>query len=224
MEVNQKIVIRTLEKQDIPALEDIVRKTWNYDQLCERPQTARTLASLYLKACLIQKTLALTALVDGRPAGVIMGQGKEKPRRRYLWMLKAVSLALTRDGRRVCRFYKNIDQTDKQLLSQSSGQADGELVFFVLDENARGLGVGGKLWQAMQEYFLQQGCRRIYVFTDNSCNYGFYEHQGFIRTGFQLQSIPIPGETRTLEMYIYEKELSREIANLKPASKLSELT
>ena len=71
MENNVKL--RELKKQDLPILEDVIRKTWDYDKFA-MPKTARKLAKVYLAACLTNQTYTRVAEVDGNPVGLILGK------------------------------------------------------------------------------------------------------------------------------------------------------
>lgn len=52
-----------------------------------------------------------------------------------------------------------------------------------MSSKARGNGVGKRLFQDLLAYVRSQDINRFYLFTDTSCNYGFYEHQGLVRCG-----------------------------------------
>ena len=51
------IILRPFQKDDIPALESIIRKTWKYDELCS-PKTAALLAKVFLSSCLTNYTFS----------------------------------------------------------------------------------------------------------------------------------------------------------------------
>lgn len=68
-----KIILRELRKADFKALENVIRKTWNYDKFAT-PKAAEKLAKVYLSTCLANQTYARVAEVDGIPAGLILGK------------------------------------------------------------------------------------------------------------------------------------------------------
>lgn len=78
--MEEKTVLRDYERKDAPFLQDIIRKTWQYDRFCS-PGTAKRLSRLYLAGCMANQTFMKVAEVGGRPAGVIMGKdcGAWKP-------------------------------------------------------------------------------------------------------------------------------------------------
>ena len=53
--MENSVKLRELKKRDLPALEDVIRRTWNYDKFAT-PKTARKLAKVYLATCLTNQT------------------------------------------------------------------------------------------------------------------------------------------------------------------------
>lgn len=45
--MEERIILRDYEKKDAPFLQDIIRKTWQYDRFCSS-KTAERLSRLYL--------------------------------------------------------------------------------------------------------------------------------------------------------------------------------
>ena len=68
------VTYRDLEKKDYPYIEKIIRDTWNYDSICDKPSTAKQMAKVYLRGCLTQKTFARVAVCRDRVVGIIIGQ------------------------------------------------------------------------------------------------------------------------------------------------------
>ena len=48
----------------------------------------------------------------------------------------------------------------------------------------------------------------MYLFTDSTCNYGFYDHMGFKKIKEHLISISSEGKPMDLNVFFYEKILS----------------
>ena len=90
-------LFRPLRREDYPALEEIIRNTWNYDRLTPRPAVARRMARLYLQSCLLCHTFSQVAVQDGVPVGIILARhGRAKgPRLSH-------RLAVLDDGRLQC--------------------------------------------------------------------------------------------------------------------------
>lgn len=184
--IQKGTVFREYREQDRSALEDIVRMTWHYDALCS-PKTAARLAKVYLSSCLANQTYTQVAVIDGMPAGIIMANDRKEHRcplhLRAKMITAVISLYLSREGRSVTKIFGCVNGIDKDLLKQCGWNYRGELAFFAVSEKYRGKGVGKRLFQKASEYMRGQGITEFFLFTDTSCNYQFYEHQGMIRRG-----------------------------------------
>lgn len=75
METGRMITMefREFRKEDTPALEGIIRKTWNYDKFAG-PKTAQKLARVFLSNCLANQTFSQVAVENGKPMGIILGK------------------------------------------------------------------------------------------------------------------------------------------------------
>lgn len=119
--MENNIKLRELKKQDLPALENVIRKTWDYDKFAT-PKTARKLAKVYLATCLTNQTYTRIAEVDGVPAGLILGKNIEKHHCPLKYRLRQISalcgLLISKEGHGILNFYKNVDEIYSQLLKQ----------------------------------------------------------------------------------------------------------
>lgn len=204
--MNQLIFLREFQKTDRPALEQIIRETWNYDRFCSK-KTAKKLARVYLDSCLADQTYTQVALMKDTPVGIIMAKkiaACRCPLRLRLNLgFSVVSLLSSQEGRAVFRAFWEVDKIDRDLLSESKPY-DGELAFFAVSRSCRGIGIGKMLFQRAIEYMKAQKISSFYLFTDTSCNYGFYEHQGMRRKGAKECSMEIGGQTEKFEFFLYD--------------------
>jgi len=206
--MNKTVVIRRFYKEDAPALEDVIRKTWKYDAFCSSDTAAR-LAHVYLYSCLANQTFTAVAIVDGKPCGIIMAKHIQKHRCPFSLKLQSllaiVRLLIKREGREICSFYGKIRNVDQELLDGSGQTYGGELSFFVLDEAVRGLGIGKQLYAAALTYMRQENIQSFYLlYTDSSCNYGFYEHRGMQRRGETEMVVKLAGQQALMKFFLYD--------------------
>ena len=75
---------------------------------------------------------------------------------------------------------------------------------FALSPEYRGLGIGKKLFQCLLNYMQSEGIKEFYLYTDTSCNFGFYEHQGMKRQQQHKQFVNVRGQKGELEFYVYD--------------------
>lgn len=205
--MQNNVKLRELKKQDIPALEDVIRKTWDYDKFAT-PKTARKLAKVYLATCLTNQTYTRVAEVDGVPVGLIFGKDIEKhhcPLKYRLHQISALcGLLISKEGRGILNFYKGVDDIDSQLLKQCSKDYKGEIALFALAPEYRGLGIGKMLFHCLLAYMKSQSISDFYLYTDTSCNFGFYEHQGMVRQQQYKHFVNMKGQKGEMEFYLYD--------------------
>lgn len=202
------ICYREYEAEDAEFIEDIIRETWQYERFCST-KTARKLAHLYLVNCLSEQTFAQVAVSDDIPVGILLGRDlKMKPHSLWFQRLWAsAKLLCSNEGRKVAKAFSAINDVDQQLLKESGVGYDGELVFFALNAEYRGLGIGKELFQRNLDYMRKQQLKSFFLYTDSSCNYGFYEHQGMQRCKEIKYAVPID-VVNEMKFFLYEFHFS----------------
>ena len=205
--MSEPIIFREFEESDRLALEQVILETWCYDRFCAS-ETAAQLASVYLSSCLANQTFTQVTLVDGVPVGIIMGKNRTTHKCPFSLRLKMmrsiVKLLISKEGHRVSKIFGCVDGIDKELLSLCPTHYQGELAFFAISQNCRGKGIGKVLFQKVVEYMRSQKIHNFYLFTDTSCNYGFYEHQGMVRQQQYKHLVNMKGQKVELEFYLYD--------------------
>lgn len=106
-------------------------------------------------------------------------------------------------------------QDDKHAIDTLSDRAaagyPAEVVLFILAPQARGLGIGRRLFDTGLDLMRRAGAGRYFLYTDTASDYGFYEHRGLRRIGEELGSHDTFGEP--LDRFIYADTLAREDAS-----------
>lgn len=205
--MENQIILREFQKKDTCEIENIIVEAWHYNDLCSS-KTARKLAKVFLSSCLANQTYTQVAVENNIPIGIIMGKNISTHRCsiKYRWkqILSIIRLYLSSEGRKVSKIFANVSEIDKQLFEETEKTYQGELAFFAVSESARGKGVGKELFKAMLQYMKEQKIDNIYLFTDTSCNYGFYEHQGMIRCGEIQQKFMVHNQKADMTFFIYD--------------------
>ncbi|MBU9738885.1 N-acetyltransferase [Diplocloster agilis] len=210
MDLNQNLLknvtYRPIQKSDYPILADLISDTWGYKKFSS-PKTAFRMGMLYLRGCLADQTYSCVAVKRGTPVGLILGRGK-KPgimalHHRLAQLPWILALLLTREGRSVARMFGGFSDIDSNLLKESGKQFDGELTLFVIRSDQRGAGIGNTLFGNFLYYLKSQCVKNFYLFTDTTCNYGFYEHKGLARIGEKSVKTPIQPD-KEMQFFLYE--------------------
>lgn len=200
-----QITFREIHKSDYNTLSKLISDTWNFEKYCS-PKVARKMSMLYLFSCLTNQTFTCVAENNGEAVGIIMGKDEEKHRKplKYVFreLFSLISVIFSKEGRKVLKFFHEFDKIDKALLEKCGMFFEGELAFFAVRSDQQGTGIGKNLYNRFLDYMNSQDIESFFLFTDSSCNYGFYEHQGIDRleaTKFSLR----PYSEEDMMFYLY---------------------
>lgn len=83
------------------------------------------------------------------------------------------------------RFFEVMKQANHDLLAQSESDSDFELVLFAVSSEARGLGVGSRLWTTPNAIWRPKGHQRHSSSPTTDCTWEYYEHRGMRRAAEQ---------------------------------------
>lgn len=209
MEKNS-IQFRPIVRADYDALEKIICDTWDYERFSSA-RAAKSLSRLNLASSLANQTYSCVAVSNGEPVGFILGKNEKthraSPRHIMHLFISAITLLASRDGRYILKQFKGYNQINDELFSQNTHDFAGEVAFFVVRSDQRGTGVGKELFAGLQNYMKSQNISDYYLYTDSTCNYGFYEHHGLKR---------ICEKKRRLKAY-HNKEISFFMYGLSPS-------
>ena len=98
-----------------------------------------------------------------------------------------------------------MDEIYSQLLKQcDKDYRGGEIALFALSPEYRGLGIGKMLFHSVLAYMKSQSISDFCLYTDTSCNFGFYEHQGMVRQQQYKHLVNMKGQKVELEFYLYD--------------------
>lgn len=92
----------------------------------------------------------------------------------------------------------------EELLKRNDKGFDGGLTLFAVSDKSQGLGIGKNLLNLVKDYWDNNNTKQIYLFTDDKCNYGFYDYNNFKRIDNEL--VNVDGEV--LDVYIYTYNLN----------------
>ncbi|KAA8822070.1 GNAT family N-acetyltransferase [Bifidobacterium vespertilionis] len=188
------MIMRPMSRDDYPALIEMVRRMWYGDPDMDT-RVSRALAKADFEATLSRTTEAWVSETPDGLSGVILGgvAGRRSWRRmlsslRHLRRAAGILLPLlaSREGRRGIRGMLRINAADDRLLRDATrdrGRYDAEVTLLLVEANVRGGGVGRRLFDRMMRTFRAAGVERFFLFTDTTCNFGFYDHLGLVRCG-----------------------------------------
>ncbi len=209
------IIYREIEKSDYKGIKSLINTTWNIDSHIRNKKTLDKVLDMYLRLCLMESSYGRVAVKDGSIVGIVLGNANND-KKRYGVLSHALTIlvnALTipfssKTDRRNIIEYRKIDKAYHELIAGKKNLFEGEVVFLAVSEDFRGFGIGKTLINALKNYFKAFSVKSIYVYTDTSCNYGFYDSQGFILSGVKDVNMKRDSEPFQLTVFMYSYELS----------------
>lgn len=208
------VLYRNVEEYDYPEIEQLINSTWKFDEIISDKQTLHIALSLYLNAVLQASTYGQVAVYEGKVIGVIFGSAKQCVKKHTSLEKHAMDLFDHIENEAHSTFfiaYKEVIlETYKELLEKTNQEFDGAVEFFAVSSEYRGLHVGSHLMNYLFDYFNEQKVNSIYVYTDTTCNYGYYDHRGFVLRGeksvvFNLEPAKIP-----MNIFIYSYDFEKK--------------
>ena len=208
----RSVTLRRPAVGDDAAFTAIIRDAW----YAGHPGPCGLLmASIDWESCLAGATEALVAAdkETGSPLGVILVRVAELDHRPFLnrhrrrAMRDGARLVATPGGFRGFLELNAIGAIDRLLLREAVRARGGrpypaEIVLFIVSPEARGRGVGGRLFRAAMLYLHKHDVADYFLFTDTSCDVGFYDHQGLTRMA--ARNLTDPGTSATTTFYVCE--------------------
>lgn len=212
------IKYRPIEERDYPTVCGIISDSFGLPGYVGNSAVLSAFKKQYLYSCLAEAGYTCVAEKEGSVVGVIMGNAKSHAHfcsktvnslKTLYYLLKMQWLA--KRNHENASEYKKLHAIYNGFTKKHGGEFDGVLTLFAVAESARGHGVGKQLWHNLKEYLVSNGVRKIYLFTDSTCNTGFYDSQGFKRIESQIMPSTRNGEKTTMDVFLYIYQLEEKI-------------
>lgn len=204
-----EIIYRQIKEADYEDVIALINSTWEIDQYLQSDRTLKRALSILLSGCLSTSTYGMVATTQGSVVGFILGRAKNDKKRplktthglRILKDLIAISFAHKADRKNI-KEYLRIPKVYQELIK--GRKYAGEVVFFAVSSEYRGMGIGKRLMNDLKDYFSKMSAESISVFTDSKCNYGFYDSQGFRRIGTKDVVLNMTPEMGPMRIFLYD--------------------
>lgn len=178
------LALRPFEERDFYPLVDILAQTW----LADHPGLPGELAST-IELCdyLSQTTWSLVARREGKLLGAVLLSERDRDvadadewRRR--------GAAAEREAAKSPECTRVVDREMAGVVEEAGLARDYEMTgapeaafavkLLIVSPEARGLGVGGTLFDAVRTYLRERDAIGFHLLTDDSCDVSFYDHNG----------------------------------------------
>lgn len=209
------ITYRPFMTGDFAQAAELVRLAW----CTELGEPAGSLAAqLELATYLGRATWGLVAERDTELLGVVLGavHGNEIPELEH-WRAEVARLEaeVSRDAEVATLVQTEMagvaeeDRLEAEYRASGAVENDAALKLLVVSPNARGLGVGGRLFAAGIERARKGGARGYHLLTDDACDVGFYEHKGLTQAMRKVSEAEWPdgaaADGEDFHIYVYSQ-------------------
>lgn len=204
--MNQTI-FRKIKVDDLPEIRQLLINEWYKEMDQQYPKAAHSYVHFDLNSCLIASNFGQVAVKNGQVVGIILGRDNENPKRlnhlvndphEHLLTLLDSPKEVTEQ---LVNYLKAESDAYDKMYNNASINYDGEIVLFITKKSVRGEGVGSKLFKSLLTHFDDVGVRSYYLYTDDSCNFGFYHHKGL----HQRESVTADfGNNESYNFYLFD--------------------
>ena len=211
------VTFRDIGQEDLPVLKSLIveafGKGWNLGRFDQNKDFFAALLDVYLSIFLEPSTFGKMAVMGGEAVGAVLCSVSGEPEtfRRLLSGTAPNTLALlsAEEAERadIAEHLSVSFQTIGRLLEGRLDAYDGALEFIAVSQQAQGQKIGKALWEQARAYYTSKGARHIYLISDSACNTGFYDHNGFCRTGTEEAVYNYTTGQKRSQVYVYEYRL-----------------
>ena len=200
------IKIKDLDPKDYDIARQFTIEGMNFDHYCEYGYELYLYSRYYFYMELLKSTQILAAYQNDKLLGILLAQMKNEPTKvSSIWnkaYVNSMDFIIT-------NFFngENIyNKANKEMFEEykKNNEPDGEILFFGVDKNTRGKGIGTLLLKEFEKF--EKG-KKIYLYTDSDCTYQFYEKRGFSREQERNIVMQVHGKPTPLNCFLYSKEL-----------------
>lgn len=183
-----ELTYRKIEKTDYEEVKKIINEAFKLYKLVDDKELLNKVLTIYLHSCLQETTYSLIATKDNKPIGVILGNvSKNNSIKNSIYhfgvvLSNYISIALRNSKeKKELKQFGTVSKAYEKLLEYRKDEFQGSITLFAVREGYRGFGIGKTLVNNLLNYMRENQVKKLYLFTDTICNYGFYESQGFKR-------------------------------------------
>ncbi|MFW5779930.1 MAG: GNAT family N-acetyltransferase [Bacillota bacterium] len=207
------IIYRPLEKKDFSDITQLIDDAWNFDNYIKNKKCKYHCIRAFMLGTILGQNYTQVAEMDNEVVGLIFG--KVPKLKGFVKNFRHIPAALYhgymcyryKEDRNMIKSFQGLLKVYKELLNKSGEEFGGELEFFIVHSKARGKSIGKTLWQNYKKFCKENGVKKIYVYTDDKCNFGFYDHNGFERKFSMPTTFDTYKGKDTFNVYFYTKTL-----------------
>ena len=211
-----ELVLRPFEKSDFEPLAELVGRTW----LSEFPARAQAAAGgIELAHYLAAATWSLVAERGGTIMGAVLlvERGHENPDAgAWTSLEERLAAEAEKDPELAEAVRVEMDgvaeeaRLERAYAETGAAGTAATVKLLIVSPDAKGLGIGGRLFSAAVDHLRATGAAGYHLLTDDACDVSFYEHKGLSRAMRRRSEAFWPGvdpATDEFYVYVYDQEL-----------------
>ena len=202
-----KIEFKDIQKKDFKKAIRFAVKGMHFDRYVDNKILLNLYGRYFWYQELNRATQVIAAYVGERMVGVLLAdmKGEEKKYRSFGQLLYVKLMGFVQK-----RFHEDdamlYTETTKQMLKEylKQNEPDGEIVFLATDPKAKMRGIGSMMLMELEK---REPGKTVYLHTNDSCMYQFYEKRGFERVYETDIELNVKTKKIPMKCFVYSKKL-----------------
>ncbi|EEK75916.1 GNAT family N-acetyltransferase [Bacillus cereus] len=202
---------RSLVKEDYEPIKHLIGEAFGFNEFITDKNFLNSVLNFYLHSCILGSSFSKVAEKDNKVIGVILGDSEKDKNRlksvhnNFSFAYNTLKLFMTnKENREFLKSFIKVKKTYKELIQGKEDRFQGCIQLFIVSEESRGLGVGKTLMNYLFEYMKTEDVTSLYLYTDNNCNYRFYDKQNFKRVTEKEIAFESIEENLNIFLYRYD--------------------
>lgn len=202
---------RSIIKEDYESIKHLIGEAFGFNQFVTDKKFLDSVLNFYLQSCILGSSFSKVAEKDNKIIGVILGDSNNDKNRlkgfhnTFSFAYTLLKLFLTnKENKKLIKEFIKVQKTYKELIQGKEDHFQGCIQLFIVSEESRGLGVGKTLMNSLFQYMRTEDVTSLYLYTDNNCNYGFYDKQNFKRVTEKEIAFESIQENLNIFLYRYD--------------------
>lgn len=199
---------RNLVKEDYEPIKHLIGEAFGFNEFITDKKFLNSILNFYLHSCILGSSFSKVAEKDNKIIGVILGDSKKDKNRlkrfhnTVSFTFNTLKLFMTnKENREFLKAFIKVQKTYKELIQGKEDHFQGCIQLFIVSEESRGLGVGTSLLNHLFQYMTKEEVTSLYLYTDNECNYEFYDRQNFQR--IQEKAVNFGPKEEDFNVFLY---------------------
>lgn len=206
-----KVIYRDLCEKDYERIKELICEAFRFDEFIKDRKFLDLILTEYLQGCILVSSFSKVAEKDNKIIGIILGEAKSDKNRLakfhnvFSYLSNKCKLILSnKENRKISKEFSKVHKVYNEIIQGKKDNFQGAIQLFIVSKESRGLGIGKTLIHHVFDYMKSMNVNSLYLYTDNRCNYGFYDSQNFKRLNEKELYLDSLGDNLNVFLYGYD--------------------